>query len=160
MHNRLLVLEGTWDTTLSEHKSVRPMVEGWGDAIGVDVIFRYYEAGPGLRHWLEQFFLPSTMASVCYIAGHGAKRKLAGLQHDIDHPAILEEVTRAKGKKGSGKGLLLGACEVGASRKRRALLKRTGKALKWVAGYRPVCSLDGRHAVRPALPHVPIRKAH
>lgn len=136
----VLVLESTWEDELQDRTSVRPYMEGWGDALGIRVAWRGYNTRQGLAHWLRVFFQARTNPSICYIAGHGEGRKLVDVCGGrFDVVSVLKETCPnlpGPARDGTkGKGLLLGACDVGTAAVRQEILDSTKSSLAWIAGY-------------------------
>jgi hypothetical protein len=70
---------------------------------------------------------------ICYIAGHGNGGRLSGVKRGINLKS-LANATKRKGLSGNGgKGILLGACDVGRSLQH--LLNNCSPRINWVAGY-------------------------
>lgn len=132
----ILVLESPWSEDLSDGKSVRPFIQGWAELRDIELSYRMYHNQPDLSLWLESFMCDPDLR-VCYIAGHGQGGRLCGLTKNINLSTIAA-ATNKKGRVGTNnKGILLGACKVGANLK--GFLNKCGSHIIWVAGYdRPI----------------------
>ena len=132
MKPKLLILENPWATDLAENATVKPFLVGWAQATGLATSYRRYHDAEDLGLWLKAFVLHSSL-KVCYIAGHGSRGRLVGLTKGINLKGVAA-ATKKRGSSGSkGKGILLGACEVGT--KLDVFLANCGSRIDWVAGY-------------------------
>jgi hypothetical protein len=133
----LLVLESYWSEDLSDHTSVFPFIDGWARLNDIAVGYRRYHDSKDLAHWLA-LFSDSDEYSVCYIAGHGYRGKLNGIDDkgiNVSNLAVATQFER--GRRGSKKGIFFGACEIGG--KVETFLANSGSRIQWAAGYR--CSV-------------------
>ena len=137
MHERLIVLEASWDDEFHIKRSVRPFIEGWANQAAISFAYRSYNDRRDLRHWLECFYRDPT-ADTIYVAGHGLGTRLVGLgDRGINIAPLLSRVFRKAGrpKAVKPKGLLVGACECFGERVRSRILEETNDRLHWVGGY-------------------------
>jgi hypothetical protein len=128
----ILVLESPWTSGLSEGKSVKPFIEGWALIGKAKLRYENFHDMKDLAHFLRLFMAEPDL-KICYIAGHGSGGRLKGVDGGINLKS-LANATRGRGPGDEGgKGILLGACEVGGNLER--LLKSCSPRIAWVAGY-------------------------
>lgn len=128
----ILVLESPWTSGLSEGKSVKPFIEGWALIGKATLRYEKFHDMKDLTHFIR-LFMAEPGLNVCYIAGHGSGGRLKGMKGGINLKS-LANATKRRGVSGNGgKGILLGACEVGGSLER--LLMNCSPRIAWVAGY-------------------------
>jgi len=132
MRPRLLVLENPWTDDLADNMTVMPFLDGWAQLTGLPTSYRRYHDAQDLAVWLRAF-VRDPLLKICYIAGHGEQGRLTGLTQRINLKGVAGS-TRTRSPGGpNGKGILLGACEVGA--KLDEFLANCGRRIDWVAGY-------------------------
>jgi hypothetical protein len=129
---KLLILENPWASDLADNTTVRPFLDGWAQVTRLPTSYRRYHDAEDLSLWLEAFVRDASL-EICYIAGHGTRGRLAGLTKGINLKGVAA-ATKKRGLSGpKGKGILLGACEVGT--KLDEFLANCGSRIDWVAGY-------------------------
>jgi hypothetical protein len=129
---RLLILENPWTGDLSDNTTVRPFLDGWAQLTRLPTSYRRYHDAEDLSLWLGAF-VQDAFLKICYIAGHGSQGRLAGLTKGINLKGVAA-ATKRRGPGGpKGKGILLGACEVGT--RLDDFLRNCGGRIDWVAGY-------------------------
>ncbi|MFT3912582.1 MAG: hypothetical protein QM704_00425 [Anaeromyxobacteraceae bacterium] len=137
MQDRLVVLEAAWDDEFMDKRTVRPFIDGWAANARIGYAYRAYNGREDLLHWLIRF-CEDPIADTLYIAGHGDRGRLVGLDNRrIDIASLLREVFE-KGRPqrgGKKKGVLIGACECLGPRLRTRVLANTNRRLHWLAGY-------------------------
>jgi hypothetical protein len=117
---------------LANNASVRPFLDGWAQLTGFPLAYRRYHDAEDLSLWLKAFVQDPSL-KICYVAGHGTQGRLTGLTQGINLKGVAM-ATKQRGPGGSkGKGILLGACEVGT--KLDEFLDNCGSRIDWVAGY-------------------------
>ncbi len=132
MRPKLLILENPWASDLADNTTVRPFLDGWAQVTRLPTSYRRYHDAEDLSLWLEAFVRDASL-KICYIAGHGTRGRLAGLTKGINLKGVAA-ATKRRGPAGpKGKGILLGACEVGT--KLDEFLANCGSRIDWVAGY-------------------------
>ncbi len=138
---KLVVLENIWDVEWEEDRSVRPLFEGWSRSMGIDVAYKPFGNSEQLHAWLEMFAATKGSPSVCYIAGHGVGKRLAGFaKNDINLGAQIQNAfPRRRGripKIGAvQKGVLVGACGSWSESELERVLAVTNMNLGWFAAY-------------------------
>jgi hypothetical protein len=132
MKPKLLILENPWVRDLADETTVKPFLDGWAQATGLSTSYRRYHDAEDLTLWLKAF-VQDPFLKICYIAGHGSRGRLVGLTKGINLKGVAA-ATKRRGTSGpNGKGILLGACEVGT--KLDIFLGNCGSRIDWVAGY-------------------------
>jgi hypothetical protein len=117
---------------LAKNATVKPFLDGWAQLTALPTSYRRYHDVEDLTLWLKAFVRDPSL-KICYIAGHGSQGRLAGLTKGINLKGVAV-ATKKRGPGGpKGKGILLGACEVGT--RLDEFLENCGSRIDWVAGY-------------------------
>lgn len=106
----VLVLESAWSIDLGDKTTVKPFFDGLGFCEGLRIGYQAYHDSNDLEFWLSEFARSTTNPSVCYIAGHGRKKRLHGIKgKDINLVGVPEKVfpiKRGRRKKSARKVFL------------------------------------------------------
>lgn len=128
----VLVLEADWVPNLDAAPSVRPFVDGWAAHRGLTLCHRSFGSRGELAHWLRHFLASDTLC-VAYLAAHGREGCLHTPTSEIPLPELAREVARGRRNRRVGKGIIFGACQLGAHL--APFLVDTEQKFDWALGY-------------------------
>ncbi|HTM65640.1 MAG TPA: hypothetical protein VL093_04935 [Flavipsychrobacter sp.] len=131
MIKKIFVLESSWDSENPlEHHSVMPIITELTKQRNIKAYHQVFTDAKSFAHWVAKINDASTSGSLLYIAAHGNRGSLSGVNGSIQRQTIVRHITRAKNID----FIHFGCCLFGNVSNLELIMKKA-KHLTWVAGY-------------------------
>jgi len=132
MIKKIFVLESSWDSNNAlEHHSVMPIINELSKQRNIKAYHQVFTDAKSFRHWVDCINRNSTSGSLLYVAAHGNKGSLSGVNGGINRSTVVNSIAKAKNI-----GFVhFGSCLFGNIENLELIMKKS-RHLSWVAGYR------------------------
>lgn len=131
MIKSIFILESSWDSDAPlEDYSVLPIISEFAKQRDIKTYHKNFTDLKSFKHWVEKFNKECSKGALLYIAAHGNKGSIDGLNTRINFTSVVDVIKGAKNIQ----FVQFGSCLVGNSSNLETLMKKA-KHLRWVAGY-------------------------
>ena len=132
MIKSIFILESSWnsDAPLQDY-SVLPIINEFAKQRDIKIYHKVFTDGKSFKHWVEKYNRECSRGSLLYIAAHGNKGSINGLNTRINfNSTVVNTIKQAKNIQ----FVHFGSCLVGGTENLIFLIKKA-KHISWAAGY-------------------------
>ena len=124
-------MESSWDQEDPfQHYSLMPIVSEFAKQRKIETYHKVFTDAKSFKHWIETYNNLCKGGSLLYIAAHGYKASLCGLNCRINKQTITNAIAKARNIQ----FVHFGSCLFGNEENLKSILKKATN-LSWIAGY-------------------------